>query len=99
MHKFMENGLVLNPEKYFVKVPQINFFGITYNKEGVSPDESHIQDIKALPTPSTKQELQSFLGMIQYLARFIPKLSDQTDALRNLQSLNGLHPTQRHFKH
>ena len=32
MHKFMEkeeeNGLVLNPEKCFVKVPQINFFSM-----------------------------------------------------------------------
>ena len=88
MHKFMEkaeeNGLVLNPEKCFVKVPQINFFGMTYSKDGVSPDESRIQEIKALPTPTTKPKLQSFLGMIQYLARFIPKLSDQTDALRNL---------------
>ena len=54
------------------------------HKDGVSPDESRIQEIKALPTPTTKQELQSFLGMIQYLAHFIPRLSDQTDALRNL---------------
>ena len=39
----MENGLVLNPKKCFVKVPQINLFGMTYSKDGVSPDKSHIQ--------------------------------------------------------
>ena len=84
MEKAVENGLVLNPKKCFVKVLQINFFSIIYIKDGVSPDESRIQHIKALPTRTTKQELQSFLGMIQYLAHFIPKLSDQTDVLRNL---------------
>ena len=84
MEKAVENGLVLNPEKCFVKVTQINFFSMTYNKDGISPDESCMQEIKALPTPTTKQELQSFWGKIQYLAHFTQKLSDQTDALRNL---------------
>ena len=54
---------------------------MTYSKDDVSPDGSHIQEIKALPTPTSKEELQSFLGMIQYLASFIPKVCDQTDAL------------------
>ena len=84
----------LEPRKVLVVVPQINFLCMTCSKDGVSPDESCIQEKKVLPTPTTKQELQSFLGMIQYLAHFIPKLSDQTDALQNLlkrmPSLNGL---------
>ena len=57
---------------------------MTYSKNCVSTAESRIQEIKDLSTPTTKQELQSFLGMIQYLACFIPEISDQTDALQNL---------------
>ena len=72
MEKAVENGLVLNPEKCFVKVPQINFFSMTYSKDGVSSDESRIQEIKALPTPTTKQELV-FLGDDSILGTFHSK--------------------------
>ena len=37
-----------------------------------------------LQPPDTEQELQSLLGMIQYLSPFIPHLSDQTAPLRDL---------------
>ena len=37
-----------------------------------------------MPAPRTKGELQSFLGMVTYLAPFIPQLSSHTAALRGL---------------
>ena len=37
-----------------------------------------------MPTPSNKTELQRFLGMITYLGKFLPNLSDETAPLRQL---------------
>ena len=88
LHVFMEkaknNGLVLNPDKCSIKVPEIHFFGMVYNENGVRPDKERVKEIIDLPPPDTKQELQSLLGMIQYLSPFIPHLSDQTAPLRDL---------------
>ena len=37
-----------------------------------------------MPLPPNKKELQRFLGMVNYLAKFIPNLSDHTAPLRSL---------------
>ena len=37
-----------------------------------------------MPTPTEKQSLQRLLGMITYLAKFLPNLSDVTEPLRRL---------------
>ena len=41
-----------------------------------------------MPTPTTKQEVQRFLGMTNYLARYIDHHSDKTSALRTLTHKN-----------
>ncbi|XP_054769307.2 uncharacterized protein K02A2.6-like [Lytechinus pictus] len=79
-----EYGLVFNPDKCDVKLPQVKFFGCLYDKEGVHPDPSKIADITSLPTPSCLKELQQFLGMVQYMSPFIPKLAENAETLRAL---------------
>ena len=37
-----------------------------------------------MPNPTTKKDLQRFLGMITYLGKFIPNLADHTEPLRKL---------------
>ena len=37
-----------------------------------------------MPAPQTKQELQSFLGAVNYLQTFVPHLSHHTEPLRVL---------------
>ena len=48
------------------------------------PDPKKIQVIKQMQAPSTKQELQSFISMINYLSQFVPSMSDLTTHLRKL---------------
>ena len=43
-----------------------------------------------LPPPQDKQELMRFRGMIQYLAKFIPNLSEVSAPLRKLLE-NAMH--------
>ena len=37
-----------------------------------------------MPAPTNVKEIRSYLGMINYMAKFIPKLSDITIKLREL---------------
>ena len=58
--------------------------GHKISEKGTSPDLEKVQAIKDMPFPSSKQDLQRFLGMIAYLSKFIPQLSEETHLLREL---------------
>ena len=84
-----DSGFRLNPKKARILLDQINFFGHTLTKEGLKPDAKKIQGIKRLAVPSNKQELQSLLGMFNYLGKFVPNLAAKTQDLRALVKKNA----------
>ena len=84
MIKAKEVGMCFNPNKCQFKKTQVKFFGILLNRQGVVPNPSKINALKNLPKPRTEPLLQSFLGMVNYLGRFDPKLADLTHNLRGL---------------
>ena len=52
--------------------------------DGVKPDPRKTSAIREMPIPQTKRELQRFLGMVNFLAKFVPQLSTLTASLREL---------------
>ena len=46
------------------------------------PDPKKVQGIMEMTVPKDKQQLQSFLGMVNYMGTFIPNLSHHTEPLR-----------------
>ena len=79
-----QHGNVFNLDKCKIKEPQITFFGIVYDAEGVHPDPQKVEAIKAITEPQAAQELQSFLDIATYTASFILNLSTMSEPLRNL---------------
>ena len=79
-----KEGLVFNSAKCAIKQESVTFFGGVFSAKGYSPDPGKIQGISDMPAPQTKQELQSFLGAVNYLQTFIPHLSHHTEPLRVL---------------
>jgi transposase InsO family protein len=79
-----EEGLVFNSSKCILRMNQIEFFGSVYSDTGVRPDPRKIEDINAMPTPQGKDDLQRFLGMVTYLAAYVPNFSDKAKPLRDL---------------
>ena len=41
-----------------------------------------------MPQPANKKELQSFIGMVNYLSKFTPRLSELAECLRDLICIN-----------
>ena len=68
----------------------MQFFGNIYTPEGLKPDPSKVDTIKRMEAPSTKQELQSFLGMVNFLSSYIHHMSDLTSNLRDLLKKDSL---------
>ena len=48
------------------------------------PDPKKIQGIVEMTALQDKQQLQSFLGMVNYMGMFIPNLSHHTETLRSM---------------
>lgn len=47
-------------------------FGHVLTPDGLKPDQSKVKAIVAMPTPSDNKALERLLGMIGYLAKFLP---------------------------
>ena len=60
------------------------YAGHVFSAEGVSPEENRVHAINSLKSPENLKELRSFLGMINYCAKFIPQFATITQPLRNL---------------
>lgn len=52
--------------------------------KGVAIDEMKVKAIKIMIEPRNKKKLLTFLGMINYVAKFIPNSSQMTVSLRQL---------------
>ena len=77
-----KEGLVLNSKKLELQRECVTFFGAEYSAQGMHPDPKKVQGITEMTAPMDKQQLQSFLGMVNYMGTFIPNLSHHKEPLR-----------------
>ena len=89
LNKCHEIGLKLNPDKCEFGKSEVTFYGNVVSDQGFKPDPCEVDAIVRMPAPSNKTELSSFLGMVNYLAPYIPNLSDCTATLRQLNKKNA----------
>lgn len=84
LKKARENNIKFNPKKVQFMKRKVKFLGFVFGSEGVEPDKDRITSIIELKEPNNRKDLQSFLGMINYLRRFIPNLSELVTPFRVL---------------
>lgn len=77
-----------NPNKLQYKVTQVKYLGRIFDADGVRPDPEQVKCILSLEDPTNKKELLRVLGMVNYLAKFIPNVSELTKPLRDLTKKN-----------
>ena len=63
-----------NYEKLQYKQTEVELFGETYTVNGCKPAKGKVQAIAKMPTLSCKKEVQSFIGMINYLSKFSARI-------------------------
>ena len=78
------SGLKLNAKKCVFGAHEITYLGEKLTKNGVQPDRNKVSGTVDMPTPRCKEYLQRALGMVTYLAKYVPNLSVKTSALRKL---------------
>nr|VZI48499.1 unnamed protein product [Spirometra erinaceieuropaei] len=79
-------GVVINPSKCVLGVPSLDFLGHHVDAQGLRPLSSTVEAIRDFPPPTSKRQLQRFLGMVNFYRRFLPNCADLMLQLTNLLS-------------
>ncbi|KAK3728945.1 hypothetical protein QZH41_016810 [Actinostola sp. cb2023] len=92
-----ESNLKLNPDKCKIRRSEVLYIGHVLTTDGVKPDVSKLEAITSMPTPEDKHGIQRLLGMVNYVAKFLPNISEVTSPLRELLKKDvAWHWTERH---
>ena len=84
-----KEGLTLNEGKCHFGMDQVTFWGMIINKEGVNPDPEKVDALEGLDRPRNKDELHSFICMMQSVSEFIPSFSRKAAPLRQLLKMKA----------
>ncbi|XP_055585385.1 uncharacterized protein K02A2.6-like [Uranotaenia lowii] len=77
-----DNNALLNKEKCVIGVQEMEILGFKVSTTGISPSEEKVSAIKNFRLPSSKEEVRSFLGLVNFVGQFIPDLSTRSEPLR-----------------
>lgn len=76
----------LNPSKCEFAKSELKFLGYLIDQEGIRADPEKTTAINEFATPTTVPQLRRFMGMVNQLGKFSPRLADLTQPLRQLLS-------------
>ncbi|KAM1677541.1 hypothetical protein PS2_037427 [Malus domestica] len=85
----------MNPAKYAFAVSAGNFLGFLMHHRGIEVDKNKARAIISAPPPTTKKQLQSLLGKINFLRRFIANSAAFTQIKVSLTTPPVLVPPRR----
>ena len=74
--RMREVKLKLNPAKWVFKTKNVMFIGVQPSPDGVRPSTSMAEAITEMSKSSDQQAVHRYLGMLIFLARFRPSLSE-----------------------
>ena len=84
----LETARKSNIHLYFDKLPckktEVDFSGETYTMDGCKPAQSKVSAISEMPPLTSKKQVQSFIGMVNYLSKFSARLSELAEPIREL---------------
>ncbi|KAL7724915.1 hypothetical protein ACLKA6_020051 [Drosophila palustris] len=83
-----ENGIRCKKEKCFFLQDEIEYLGRRVSTRGILPDNSGLAAVKELKPPTNLQQLDAFMGKVNYYCNFIPNYSQLASPLNQLRRKN-----------
>nr|XP_029711531.1 uncharacterized protein K02A2.6-like [Aedes albopictus] len=84
LRRLDQHGIRVNKDKCEFFVDQIEYCGYLIDKDGIHKIRKKVAAIQEMPQPKNKDEVQSFVGLINYYGRFFENLSTVLYPLNNL---------------
>lgn len=83
-HKLIKAGLTLNREKCQFGMSHLEFMGHLLTDRGIGPTQARVEAVQNAREPTCVSEVRSFLGLVNFSAKFIPNLAIVAEPLRKL---------------
>ena len=84
MERARKKNIKFNKSKVQYKVKEVKYMGSIIGEHGMKPDPEKVNAIVNIQVPVDKSGVQRLLGTVNYLAPFIPNISEITAPLRML---------------
>ena len=84
LNRMKERNLTLNGDKCEFGMDKITFMGHVLSKNGIGPTSERVKALLNAKEPQNAQEVKSFLGLVNFSARYIPNLATISEPLRRL---------------
>lgn len=79
-----EWNLRLNFDKCQIRKQRVTYCGHIVSASGLETHPDRVRAVKEMPVPTSKEEVRRFLGMVQYLSKFLPDMSTVDAPLREV---------------
>ena len=76
LQRCRERGIALNRDKVKLRRKEVSFMGHVFMSDGLKIDSEKLKAVIDMPKPEDVQGVQRLNGFVNYLAKFLPKLSD-----------------------
>jgi len=76
LEKCRRFGISLNPKKSNFVVDEGKLLGHVVSKDGIKIDPNILSTILKIEIPRNKKEVQSFIGKVNFLRRFLPNFAE-----------------------
>lgn len=90
VERAIELNIKFNKDKLQYKIDKVIYVGFEFSANGMKIDQDRIKTIQEFKDPASRKELESFLGVINFLRPFIVSLSEITYPLRDLLKKDNL---------
>lgn len=84
LERCREKGIKLNPKKKQIGASEVRYMGHVLSADGLKIDPNTVTAIETISIPEDKSAVRRLLGMINYLAKFVPRLADHLAPLRRV---------------
>ena len=76
--------LYCSEKKSQLFMTELDFLGHHISQHGIEPDKRKVEKIWNWPVPTSAKDICKFLGLVQYLAAFLPRLAEHRSVLTSL---------------
>ena len=84
LRRCQERNIKLNKQKVVFKETEVPYIGHLLTSEGVKADPSKVEAVLNMERPTDVTGVQRIMGTVGHLAKFLPRLSEVSEPLRQL---------------
>lgn len=81
LNRMRTENIKLNRDKCKIGISEIRYLGNKFSEAGLTVDENKVRAISCMEPPDNRKSLERFLGLVTYVSKFIPNVSELTAPL------------------